>query len=136
LDGDADFKRLLDRLSETFSAYLSIDRQIFKQHLGQTTDYQSIIDHLGRVLASFDAIVVELDDYTEDNDVVTTRAYVSRLQTAATILDAIIAGLARQANAQGKYGFFQYRRDTKAYKRAMKGYMQLGGAMNQVRQRY
>lgn len=121
-------------LNQALDNYLSVHDAIFKQRIGQASDYESLKEYLASARKDLHECRVYFSEATgisaDQRDVIL--CYITCVERTLEDLTKIVSGLESVAMGMGSYGFFKYRRDLKTYRESSRLHMEYGPELNRI----
>lgn len=113
LKGRISVEKVMDRLNESLRKYNEVTDTVLNQKVSATLDYDHLIEELDSAIKDVRLVAAVLSE--EDIVIEDFEPFVKSLLKTEEAFLPILEGLARKANATGKYGWFTYRKDLKSH---------------------
>lgn len=117
----------LNNLNESLTLYIRVHDDVFQQKLGAKLDYESMLSKLNEAMGIAKNVSSKLIGDLDESHVAVL--YTNRLLETQKQLHHIVDKLRKKAQGE-KYGFFEYIKDLKEYKKLEASYYDLGNDLN------
>jgi hypothetical protein len=133
-------RHVVEGISRVQNHLADMQESIFSQRQGKDPDYELF----GKIISQSCEVLVRAIDILEDKsqfnpqeyrDALKIKQYAKALLHSARLLGKVVAGLQRQSQG-GRYGAKVYEADTRAFKKAQAGSVNLNNQVNKVYARY
>ncbi len=127
-------KEELLQLNDHLNRYIAVEETVLGQKLGSQVAYKGLITELSQLLNEIEEQNTRFGRYEElsKEEASDLQLYVSALMNTIAALLTITNGLRVKADKSGKYGFIEYQKDLRRYKKLRRRYQSQGAVLNQV----